>query len=187
MLILLSNGAESEYGFQGLKRALKDFDLSGKNLLIIGTESPNILNALTQNFSRLGFHPKNIYIDADMDSEIDVDFMYVSAGNAFQVVKLVRKFGFQKIKNMLEKGTVYIGASAGAVIAGKDLYIATLFDRYTEDDLVDLSALCLFDGTVIPHHSEKQTAPYRKEYGDRYNKIYAIPNKKYIIIKCRWE
>lgn len=47
------------------------------------------------------------------------DIVYVEGGNTFYLLKYVRESGFlQVIKKFLENGGVYVGVSAGSMIAG---------------------------------------------------------------------
>lgn len=186
MMILLSNGVESEYGYVALKKALKKVDLSSKTLLILGTASTSLLESLRMNFIRVGFDKSNIYI-AETE-HLYVDYIYVSAGQTFDVIRFVNQFGIKRIRKMVRSGSTYIGASAGAMMAGSDLFLVTLFDRVSgEENMGNLSSLELFDGIAVPHHSEKELEPYRKKYYKRYKVIYAIPDRKYKLIKSHWE
>lgn len=48
----------------------------------------------------------------------DKDIIYVQGGNVFWLLKHVRESGFDKVvKELIEKGVIYIGVSAGSYIA----------------------------------------------------------------------
>ena len=75
----------------------------------------------------------------------------------------MRKNGLLKFIQQQMKRTdcTYIGSSAGAMIAGTDIYLAEDFDENIVG-LTDLKALGLFDGSVIPHYSRRDLKRYIK-------------------------
>ena len=49
---------------------------------------------------------------------LDIDVIYISGGNTFGTLKLIRDSGFNKaIVDYVQKGVIYIGGSMGAHIA----------------------------------------------------------------------
>lgn len=64
-------------------------------------------------------------------------------------------------QQMKRTDCTYIGSSAGAMIAGTDIYLAEDFDENIVG-LTDLKALGLFDGSVIPHYSRRDLKRYTK-------------------------
>lgn len=64
-------------------------------------------------------------------------------------------------QQMKRTDCTYIGSSAGAMIAGTDIYLAEDFDENIVG-LTDLKALGLFDGSVIPHYSRRDLKRYIK-------------------------
>lgn len=54
------------------------------------------------------------------------DVIYVNGGNTFYLLQWVRKSGFDKVvKNLLKKGKIYFGTSAGSYIACPTIEMAT--------------------------------------------------------------
>ncbi|MBI2514714.1 Type 1 glutamine amidotransferase-like domain-containing protein [Candidatus Wolfebacteria bacterium] len=71
----------------------------------------------------LGFQVEEIDIEGKNEAELrklleDRDVIYVQGGNTFYLLKYVRESGFDKVvKDLIDKGVIYIGVSAGSYIA----------------------------------------------------------------------
>lgn len=61
------------------------------------------------------------------DKQIDCVFM--NGGNVFELIYKLKKYKqFDKIKNLIENGTVYIGNSAGSEVCMQDCYFISEFE-----------------------------------------------------------
>ncbi|MCR4961638.1 MAG: Type 1 glutamine amidotransferase-like domain-containing protein [Lachnospiraceae bacterium] len=117
------------------------------------------------------------------DEEFDPDIVYVTEGNTFEVLKYMKELGiFKYIKKLARdksKDLIYIGSSAGAMIAGDDIMLAKDFDSNTVG-LYDYTSLGLFEGAVVPHYTEEQLKLYiestEKHILERYYTIYSVSN-----------
>lgn len=59
------------------------------------------------------------------------------------------------IRKRINQGMVYIGESAGAIIASKDIFYSHIMDdKSLASDLTDYAALGLVDFSVLPHWGE---------------------------------
>lgn len=180
-LILLSNGLNTEDGFKLIRKQLKKIDLATKKIYLFYEPYYSIEGILISRCEKLGFKRENIILSSEAGSEKEletVDMIYIGEGNTFEILKLLqdRKL-IESIRKVISKGAAYIGASAGAMIAGKDILCADDFEE-NEVDLSDLSGLCLIDAAIIPHYSKKQLREYVKnmnpEIVKSYQRIYAI-------------
>ena len=193
MLLLLSYGIQTDQGKSALKKVIIDDGLQEKRILLfLGPyRYPSLMQRLHDACVYLGFLSENIVFwseDLVIGEAPAFDYVYVTDGNCFRILSELKKYHLIKsIRDMVKHGTCYIGASAGAVIAGCDIAIAKLFDDCSDEDSSDLSALALFDGTVFPHCSKKQAKLYQKELEVNYRNIYNISEGKSIRIKSRWE
>lgn len=108
-----------------------------------------------------GFQKKNIYV-ADYFApslfyDLDIDAIYISGGNTFGTMKLIREAKFDKaIINYVRNGAVYIGGSAGAHIASANIAHVAKYDKDTFG-LNDLSGLGLYNGILICHYSKERS------------------------------
>jgi len=84
----------------------------------------------------------------------NADVIYIEGGNTFYLLDWVRKSGFDvAVKKFLGRGGVYVGVSAGSMIARINIESANWepADRNIAG-LNDLSAMNLVDFVVIPHY-----------------------------------
>ena len=111
-----------------------------------------------------GFQRKNIYVANYFEPVqflgLDIDVIYVSGGNTFGTMKLMRAAGFDKaIVDYVQNGVVYIGDSAGAHIATADISHVSKYDKDTFG-LTDFSGLGLYNGILICHYTEDRKADF---------------------------
>ncbi|MFA6190168.1 MAG: Type 1 glutamine amidotransferase-like domain-containing protein [Candidatus Staskawiczbacteria bacterium] len=78
----------------------------------------------------MGFNVEEIDIDGKKESEVMSliemkDIIFVAGGNTFYLLKSMRACNFERIiKKLLKEGKVYIGVSAGSMVAGKTIQTA---------------------------------------------------------------
>ena len=78
----------------------------------------------------MGFNVEEVDIEGKKESEVMrllelKDIIYVEGGNAFFLLKAMRDCNFEKvIRKLLKSGKVYIGASAGSIVAGRTIQTA---------------------------------------------------------------
>ena len=82
-----------------------------------------------------------------------VDIIYVQGGNTFYLLKQMRKSGFDKIiRKLLRKGIVYIGVSAGSIVAGKTIKTASWLTDENKFGLINLKGLKLVKSNIFVHY-----------------------------------
>lgn len=97
--------------------------------------------------------------------------IYVQGGNTYYLMKYIRESGFDvAVKSFLEKGGIYIGVSAGSIVAGKDIGHSGLGVGGDKNivDLKDMRGMGLVDLTITPHYEpaeEEQIAEYERQHG----------------------
>ena len=117
-----------------------------------------------ERVSAFGFQKNNIYVANYFEPtpflNLDIDVIYISGGNTFGTMKLIRDSGFDKaIVNYVENGVIYVGGSAGAHIATADISHVVKYDNDTFG-LTDFSGLGLYDGILICHYSETRKSDF---------------------------
>ena len=134
-----------------------------------------------------GFQKNNIYVANYFDPtpffNLDIDIIYISGGNTFGTMKLIRDSGFDKvIVNYVQNGVVYIGGSAGAHIATADISHVAKYDKDTFG-LTDFSGLGLYNGILICHYTEDREADFEAlSASGKYN-ILTLGDEQSIVIK----
>ena len=114
--------------------------------------------------AEFGFQKKNIhvanYFDPTPFLNLDIDVIYISGGNTFGTMKLIRDSGFdQAIMDYVHRGVIYIGGSAGAHIATADLSHVVKYDKDTFG-LTDFSGLGLYQGILVCHYTEDRKSDF---------------------------
>lgn len=81
------------------------------------------------------------------------DLVYLAGGNPYYLLQRVRDTGADAvIEEMVEAGRPIIGSSAGALLLGRSLNVARIFDTSVPDlGCKDTDALRLVPFTVLPH------------------------------------
>lgn len=188
-IILTSRGLNTQIGQKLIEKALKGSINLRDRILLITMAEYGINNMLRDACVKIGFSEQNISIfdgETELDIEQTFQFLYVSEGNTFEVLDMMKKQGLMEIvKKNFDDGADYIGSSAGAMIAGYDVKLAHHFDRNFVQ-INDFSGLNLFDGTVIPHYTKQQFRRYCESISDeikkKYNNIYSVSNESALII-----
>jgi dipeptidase E len=109
------------------------------------------------------------------------DVIYISGGNTFYLLEKIQQTGCAKaIRDEVNNGKIYIGSSAGSVIAGPDIYpVLRLDDPKKAPNLKGHEGIGIVDFVALPHWgSEKFKELYLNQ---RLDHIYGI-NNKYILL-----
>ncbi|WP_103644761.1 Type 1 glutamine amidotransferase-like domain-containing protein [Campylobacter concisus] len=102
------------------------------------------------------------------------DIIYVSGGNTFYLLNELRKSrAAQAIKNAVKAGKIYIGESAGAIVAAPDTRYATLMDENSQN-MSDFTGLNLVDVYVVPHFGCEPFAEATHEIMEKFGNLYDL-------------
>ena len=107
-----------------------------------------------------------------------IDLIFVRGGNTTKLIHLLKKFNqFDKIKNLAENGVLYIGESAGSVLAGSDTEWTLRTEPYEFDLKKEYGENALkgygFVDKLIFVHCSKYRFPFTGEVeGDSNIRIY---------------
>lgn len=101
----------------------------------------------------------------------EYDVVYVCGGNTFDYLDRIRKTGLDKfiIDSVRSEKSIYVGVSAGSIIAGPNIEIAGCGSEGDENNvnLKDLKGLGLTNISIFPHFKEN----LKKEVGDFKEKV----------------
>jgi len=90
---------------------------------------------------------------------LDIDLFYLCGGNTFHIIHRLRATGLHKvIIAQVESGrSVYLGVSAGSIIAGPNIEIASWGSERDENEinLKDLSGFGFTDTAIFPHFRDE--------------------------------
>ncbi len=125
-------------------------------------KSINYLIKERKDLKEMGFRVEEIDLEGKNEDQLrnllkDKDIIYVQGGNTFFLLKQVRLSGFDKVvKDLINKGKIYIGVSAGSYIACPTIEQSTWKhqDR-NRVGLTDLTALNLIPFLISAHFKEE--------------------------------
>lgn len=152
----------------GTKSLLKDFlrEYDKKNILFIPTagdveEYTGYIDEGIEAIRKLGYTIDLLDIANKKREDIVPDIascgcLCISGGNTFYLLQeLKRKHLIEIIASKISQGMLYIGESAGAIIASKNIEYNQIMDNKTvARDLTDYSGMGIFDKFVLPHYGE---------------------------------
>ncbi len=127
----------------------------------------------------------------DIENKLDqIDVLYVSGGNVFYLLQQIQQTGCADvIRNFVNKGKIYIGTSAGSIVAGPDIYPTYNLDRVEKaPKLKGYVGLGLVDVVVLPHwgseHFKDRYLNQRLEHTyNMDNKIILLTDKQYLLVE----
>ncbi|MFH1582445.1 MAG: Type 1 glutamine amidotransferase-like domain-containing protein [bacterium] len=143
-----------------------------------------------ERLSELGFKVTEMDLKEENENSLndklkDFDVIFVEGGNTFYLLKYVRESGFDKaLKPFLDKGGVYLGVSAGSMIAGLNIESAGWkhADRNTVN-LQDLTGLNLVPFVIAPHIDESNIEATRECASKVNYPVIALTDKQAILIE----
>lgn len=136
---------------------------------------------------RHGFSKENIFVfDAARPQRflgLDLDVIYVSGGNTFKMLDMLRKCRFDHaLIEYIRSGVVYIGGSAGAHLVSSDVSHLTRYDP-PPDGMSDFRGLGLFDGILLCHFTEERESHERELRAERKYTLYVLTDDDSILIE----
>ena len=133
-----------------------------------------------------GFRRENIivfnYYNPSHYHDLQIDAIYISGGNTFRTLERLKKCGFdQAIINYVNNGVIYIGGSAGAHIASKNVEHVLAFDD-NETKVANFEGLGLFDGIIFCHFTEERKPYFQEAQSKSKYKVYKLTNDESLLI-----
>lgn len=109
-------------------------------------------------FSTVDVDLKNKTIDLLKDEFKNIDLILMAGGNTFYLLDHIRKSGFDRLlPDLLDKGVIYVGSSAGSLVCCSTIESAKRFDDSTvAPDLKNYDGLGFYDKAIIPHAQKEK-------------------------------
>ena len=185
--------------FQDVSDLLPDFEknLKGKTITFIPTasivETVNFyVKSGRKTLEDMGLMVDELEISTASAEEITSklkqnDYIYVTGGNTFFLLQEMKRTGTdQLIKEEVNSGKLYIGESAGAIVASADIEYAKGMDSIDEaPNLESFEALGLVDFYPVPHYNNPPFQVASKKIIDTYSstlKLSPISNQEAILV-----
>jgi len=113
----------------------------------------------------------------------EVDVIFVSGGNTFHLLDQFRKTGFDRWLNQAVKEKVYVGVSAGTIIATPTIDIASLPPSDPNlPQLENLRALRFVPFEIEPHCDSPRFSSVEFYSKTRNNSVYALDDNSAVRI-----
>jgi len=164
-LILTSSGLESKKLKDEFLKIIKKPIENNRLMLIAGARTKKELFYVNESLKELikfGIPKKNIkFINISKKIYINnknFDIIYVCGGNTYYILDRLRKTKLDKlIKKLVNKSVIYVGVSAGSIIAGKSIQIAGWGSEADANEigLKDLTGFNFTNIAIFPHYKNK--------------------------------
>ena len=181
-----------------LVKKFLDKNTESKKILFIPTatnvdEYKKYIHLTQKAFEDFGYEVENFDISI-FSEEIakeklsEAKIVFISGGNTFYLLQeLKRKNLTSYLKERIENGLLYIGESAGSVIATPDIEYASIVDDKTlATELNDYTGLNLVDFYIVPHFEEEPFVESSRNtvelYKDKLD-LKLINNKEAILVE----
>lgn len=112
------------------------------------------------------------------------DILYINGGNTFYLMDLIRKKGVDKyLEQLIENGKIYLGVSAGSIIAGNNISVAGWKPGWDKNlvNLNDLRGFGWIPYVVSPHFTEEDRDLLEEKSKQLNQNIFAITDKQAIL------
>ena len=181
-----------------LVKKFLDKNTESKKILFIPTaanveEYKKYMHLTQKAFEDFGYEVENFDVSV-FSEEIakeklsEAKIIFISGGNTFYLLQeLKRKNLIPYLKERIENGLLYIGESAGSVIAAPDIEYASIVDDKTlATELNDYTGLNLVDFYIVPHFEEEPFVESSRKtvelYKDKLD-LKLINNKEAILVE----
>lgn len=140
----------------------------------------------------MGFNVEEVDIEGKKESQVMEllklkDIIFVEGGNTFYLLKAMRSCNFERIiKKLLKEGKVYIGASAGSIVAGRTIKTAGWKDTDKNSvGLKNLKGLNLVPFDVFVHYQPEHAEIIKKKLPFKWQrkKLKILTDEQAILVQ----
>ena len=181
-----------------LVKKFLDKNTESKKILFIPTatnvdEYKKYIHLTQKVFEDFGYEVENFDVSIFSEEIVkeklsEAKTVFISGGNTFYLLQeLKRKNLTSYLKERIENGLLYIGESAGSVIAAPDIEYASIVDDKTlATELDDYVGLNLVDFYIVPHFEEEPFVEGSRNMVELYKDkldLKLINNKEAILVE----
>lgn len=140
----------------------------------------------------MGFQIVNVDIKNKTKEQLfqqmkDVDVVFVSGGNTYYLLEHVQKSRLDEVvKELIVKGVMYIGSSAGSVLVCPTIEHIEDLDDITKASLISFEGIGLIDFLILPHFGDSKYKykfqQIMKKWSDKKYKIQTLTNSQVIVV-----
>jgi peptidase E len=184
MLYVTSNSFLNETSKIKMEIILKEKNV--KKMLIIADAEESFVSGTKDYFSTLGIDCRSLTLSKTNKEEAEqlineASVIYLSGGNPYPLAKEIKNYRELISTKVFSTVDIVIGASAGAMVIGEEIYLAELLEPgsangFTEEDNKGLD---LLNGKVFFPHCDEFSFP--KEYEENENLVYINKEDFYLL------
>jgi len=159
---LTSNGFENNYVADRFKAVVLQKETKKVSFLIVSVQDNKsdtfYLQKTKDELNKIGATDLDVFKleEGKFNAYKEYDVIYVCGGNTYVYLDRIRKTGLDKfIVDSVKSGrSIYVGVSAGSIIAGPNIAIAGWGSESDSNDvgLKNLEGLGLIDVVIYPHY-----------------------------------
>lgn len=141
-----------------------------------------------QLMKEAGFNVEDIDIEGKNKNQLmkileATDIIYVQGGNAFYLLKQMRKSGFNKIiKKLISKGVIYVGVGDGSIVAGKTIETADWKDKKNKFGLMNQSGLGLVKFNIFTNYKPEDGVIISQKPKRAKKKLRILTNEQALFV-----
>lgn len=102
------------------------------------------------------------------------DAIAVGGGDPFRLVRVLQSGAAHLIRRLVPEGRPYVGMSAGAIVAARDILPITLTSPFPALPDLDPAGAALTDALVLPHHDRPGRAALHVDAAKRYGRSHDL-------------
>jgi dipeptidase E len=147
------------------------------------------VNESKEELKNLGFKDitvVNMHHAVDVKDLANFDAIYVCGGNTFAILNKLRETGLDAfIISQVNSGAIYVGVSAGSIIAGPDIEIAGWGSEGDKNEigLRDLTGLNFTNIAVFPHFHEELRVEVKEFRAKVKYEVIELTNDQAVFVK----
>ena len=142
-------------------------------------------------FKEQGYNYQELDIDGKTKNELkslleECEIVYLTGGNSFYLLNSIRESGLDKIiKELLPKGLIYMGTSAGSYVACPTIEMAKWKhqDKYNHYHVDDLHAMNLVPFLVSVHYKPEYNEVLRNGISSTKLPVRLLTDEQAILIQ----
>jgi len=191
-LLLASSGKfVTEHKIKELAKPINKMKMAYIITASKGVDDLSYIKNHIAKMDELGFDYEEIDIKGKTETGLrDVlknkEIVYVEGGNSFYLLKCVRASGFDKvIKELINKGVIYAGASAGAYLACPTIEVASWRhqNRFDHCGVKDLNALNLAPFLITAHYKDEDRELIKEKIKNSKYPVKILNDEQAILVQ----
>jgi len=137
----------------------------------------------------VGFQVEEVDIASKNESELrqilkSKDVIYVQGGGTFYLMKCVSESGFDKVvRELIEKGIIYIGVSAGSYIACPSIEMAAWKHNHDKHGLTSFDGMNLVPFLLFVHYLPEYASNLRRHIKESPYEVKILTDDQAILVR----